>query len=239
MEISGTRVLVVGGTSGIGLAAAEVLAKQGALVTVTGRSERRLAAAVDAVPSVRAERADAADRAELDSLFARVGTVDHLVVCASGGSGGGPFASLDLADLRQAFAAKTFVHLEVVQAALPWIAERGSITLVTAGSAQAALPGTVGLAAVNGALEAAVRPLAAELAPIRVNAVSPGVVETPWWDSWSEDRRAAYFADMSRRVPVGRIGQPDEIAAALAMLIGNGFITGHVLVVDGGLHLAR
>ncbi len=138
-----------------------------------------MAQTVAALPAVRGEQVDATDRGQLDALFDRLGEIDHLVVCVSGGAGAGPFAALDLMVLRRAFAAKTFAQLEAVQAALSHLTRAGSVTLVTAASAQAAFPGTAGLAAVNGALEAAVRPLAAELAPLRVNAVSPGVVDTP------------------------------------------------------------
>ena len=121
--------------------------------------------------------------------------------------------------------------------ALPALAADGSITLVTAGSAQAALPGTAGLAAVNVALEAAVAPLAAELAPRRVNAVSPGVIETGWWDELQEDARQEAFAAFAKRALVRRNGQPEDVAQAIVALVGNGFITGVVLPCDGGLRL--
>jgi NAD(P)-dependent dehydrogenase (short-subunit alcohol dehydrogenase family) len=110
---------------------------------------------------------------------------------------------------------------------------------VTAASARAALPGTVGLAAVNGALEAAVQPLAAELAPVRVNAVTPGVVDSPLWGALSAADRDDLFARTADALPVQRTGRPDDIAVAIALLIANGFVTGHVLVADGGAHLAR
>lgn len=239
MDLQGVRVAVLGGTSGIGRATAALLADQGADVVVAGRSEDKVAQTVAALPAVRGEQVDATDRGQLDALFDRLGEIDHLVVCVSGGFGAGPFAALDLTVLRRAFAAKTFAQLEAVQAALSHLTRAGSVTLVTAASAQAASPGTAGLAAVNGALEAAVPPLAAELAPLRVNAVSPGVIDTPWWNSWPDADRAAFFAQASQRLPTGRTGHPDDIAAAVALLIGNGFITGHVLVVDGGAHLAR
>ena len=113
----------------------------------------------------------------------------------------------------------------------------GSITLVTAGSAQSALPGTAGLAAVNGALEAAVAPLAAELAPRRVNAVSPGVIETAWWDELPDDARQEAFTIFAQRALVRRNGRPQDVAHAIVALIENSFITGVVLPCDGGLRL--
>jgi NAD(P)-dependent dehydrogenase (short-subunit alcohol dehydrogenase family) len=92
---------------------------------------------------------------------------------------------------------------------------------------------------VNGALEAALRPLAAELAPIRVNAVSPGVIDTPGWGTVPAEQRDRLFEDLAGRLPASRVGRPEEIADAVMMLIGNGYITGHTIVADGGLHLAR
>jgi NAD(P)-dependent dehydrogenase (short-subunit alcohol dehydrogenase family) len=112
-------------------------------------------------------------------LFAAIGPFDHLVLSLSGGGGGGPFAQLELAHLRRAFDAKFWAYLSTLQAALPTLRADGSATLVTAGSARSAIPATAGLAAINGALEAIIRPLAVELAPRRINAVSPGIIDTP------------------------------------------------------------
>ncbi|WP_433367243.1 SDR family oxidoreductase [Actinoplanes sp. CA-142083] len=107
-----------------------------------------------------------------------MGAIDWLVVSLSGGEGAGPIAGLDVAALRRAFDAKFWAHLTTLRAALPRLAPTGSITLIGAISARAAMPGTAGLAAVNGAVEALVKPLATELAPIRVNGVSPGLAAT-------------------------------------------------------------
>lgn len=111
------------------------------------------------------------------------------------------------------------------------------MTLVSAGSAQAALPGTSLLAAVNGAVEAAVPPLARELAPRRVNAVSPGVIETSWWDAIPSQDREAIFAQFEGQTPVGRNGRAEDVAHAICALIENDYISGVVLPCDGGLRL--
>jgi NAD(P)-dependent dehydrogenase (short-subunit alcohol dehydrogenase family) len=115
--------------------------------------------------------------------------------------------------------------------------ERGSLTLVGAGSARSALPQTSFLAAVNNAVEAAVPPLARELAPRRVSAVSPGVIDTRWWDFLDEDQREATFQQLSEQAPVGRVAHAEEIAHAICELIENDYITGVVLPCDGGLRL--
>ena len=113
----------------------------------------------------------------------------------------GPIAALDEAALRQAFDGKFFAHVKAIQAALPRLRPDGSVTIVTAASARAAFAGTAGIAAANGALETMVAPLAVELAPLRVNAVSPGVIDTHWWNGMPEDQRRAYFEAVAAVTP--------------------------------------
>ncbi|GAA2336370.1 SDR family oxidoreductase [Dactylosporangium salmoneum] len=227
------QVLVAGGTSGIGLATAAAFAARGAAVTVTGRDRAKIDKA--GFPGVVA---DAATEEGVRATFAGGATYDHLVIALSGGLGAGPLAGLDLGQLRAAFEAKFWPHVRLLQAALPYLAPDASVTLVTASSARAALPGTSGLAALNGALEAMVGPLAAELAPRRVNAVSPGVIDTPWWDGFAEQDRRALFSAYGDALPAGRVGRPEEVADAIVALATNGYITGTVLTVGGGVHLA-
>jgi NAD(P)-dependent dehydrogenase (short-subunit alcohol dehydrogenase family) len=232
------HVAVIGGSAGIGLATARLLAGLGARVTIGGRDRGRLDAAVKELRDpVRAVVVDAEDAQSLTRFFAETGPISDLVVTVTRRGGAGPASALAEADLLGAFAGKTVAHLQAVALALPTLAADGSITLVTAGSAQSALPGTAGLAAVNGALEAAVRPLAAELAPRRVNAVSPGVIETGWWDDVPGDARQEAFTAFAQRALVRRNGRPEDVAQAIVALVGNGFITGVVLPCDGGLRL--
>ena len=124
---------------------------------------------------------DALDRDAVDAFFADGLAVDHLVLSFSTGRAGGPFRDLGTGDLAAAVRGKLVAYLSVLQASLGCLRPGVSVTFIGAGSAEAALPGTAGLAAVNGGLHAAMRPLAVELAPLRVNAVAPGVIETPWW----------------------------------------------------------
>ena len=113
----------------------------------------------------------------------------------------------------------------------------GSMTFVSAISARAANPGTSGLAAINSAIEGLVKPLAVELRPRRVNAVSPGVIDTPWWSWMPDDQKQSTFARFAAATPVGRVGRPEDVAQAIVFLIGNSFMTGCVLECDGGLRL--
>ncbi|MET8801106.1 SDR family oxidoreductase [Streptomyces sp. NPDC004546] len=237
--LAGQRVVVMGGSSGIGEAAAAFFATDGAEVVVTGRSQDRLDAAAARIGGkVSTYRLDGADRAAVDAFFAGSGPVDHLVLALSGSKGGGPFAELDLAELAEGFDGKFWPHVQVLQAALPALRRDGSVTLVTAASARAALPGTAGLAAINGALEAMVPPLAVELAPLRINAVSPGVIDTPWWDAVPAEQRQSLFDGFAAITPVGRVGRPEDIARAIHMLTANDFVTGVVLEATGGATLA-
>ncbi|MFF8592183.1 SDR family oxidoreductase [Streptomyces sp. NPDC015220] len=237
--LAGQRVVVMGGSSGIGEATAAFLAADGAEVVITGRSQDRLDAAASRLDGkVTTQRLDASDRPALDAFFAGSGPIDHLVLALSGAKGGGPFAQLDLTALAEGFDGKFWPHTNALQAALPALRRDGSVTLVTAASARAALPGTSGLAAINGALEAMVPPLAVELAPLRVNAVSPGVVDTPWWDAVPAEQRQSVFEGIAAATPVGRVGRPEDIARAIHLLTANGFVTGVVLEATGGATLA-
>lgn len=232
------RTLILGGTSGIGLASALELQNRGHDVTVTGRNQERAERIRKEHPGLQVETADAASEADLSTLFAKLGTIDHLVLCVSGSKGAGPLETLSLKDLREGFECKFFPQVLATQLALPYLAKDASITYVTAISARAANPGTAGLAAINGALESMIKPLARELKPRRVNAVSPGVVETPWWDQLPEELRKQLLEQSAAATLVGRNGTPTELGQTIAFVVTNGFVSGTVLEVDGGLRLS-
>jgi NAD(P)-dependent dehydrogenase (short-subunit alcohol dehydrogenase family) len=216
--------VIIGASAGIGEASAQALAARSADVIITGRSKERLDQAAQRIGHpVQAAEVDATDREALEAFFATAGTVDHLVLAE--------------AALRQAFDGKFFAHVKAIQAALPHLRPDGSVTIITAASARAAFAGTAALAAVNGALETIVAPLAVELAPLRVNAVSPGIIDTHWWNGLPGDQRQAYFDAVAVITPVRRIGQPADVAEAVVYLVGAGFVTGTVLECTGGSNL--
>ena len=221
-------IILAGASSGIGLAAAQRLAAEGASVCITGRNPAKLTAS--GLPHAVV---DSRDRAALDAFFAGRGAFDHLVVSLSSNKGLGPFSALDLSDLREGFEAKFWAALHTVQAALPYV--RKSITLITAISATGRLPGTSGIGAINGALEIMVPIWARELAPVRINAVSPGVIDTPWWDFIPAADKAAAFEQYAAQIPLRRVGRASDVAEAIDFLIRAEYVTGRIVVVDGGL----
>lgn len=238
LAIAGQTCVVVGGSSGVGLATAQYLAAQGAAVVIVGREQAKLDQAAATVGhGARAFSVAADDQPALEQFFAGLGPVHHLVLTLSGGKGMGLFRELDLNELRAGFEGKFWVQLGVLKAALPYLEPTASVTFVTAISARATSPGTSGLAAINGALETMVPILAKELRPVRVNAVSPGVIDTPWWNFLPADAKQQTFGQYAAGTPVGRVGQPEDVAHTIQFLIENSFITGSIIEIDGGLRL--
>lgn len=237
--MSSQHTVIVGGSSGIGLATARHLLASGARVTITGRNEARLVEARRQLgPQAQIAPMDAAAADVLPAQFAQVGKFDHLVLALGSGRGVGPFASVSLADVKLGFEEKVYAHFATAQAALPFLHPNGSLTFVSAVSAQAAVPSTAGIGAANAAVAALVPILAVELKPLRVNGVSPGVIDTPWWDAFPEEQKQAMFKDFAARTPVGRVGRAEDVAQAIAFLVGDDFITGHMLICDGGLRFS-
>ena len=229
--------LIVGGTSGVGLATARLLADRGADVHIAGRSQDRLDAIAASYPTLTGHQADGTDPAAIAVVLKQIRTIDWLIVTLSGSEGPGPLADLDLTMLRRAFDAKFWGHITSVQAALPHLAADGSITLLGAVTARAGMPATAGIAAINGAVEALIKPLAVELAPIRVNAVSPGFIDTPWWNGLPDADRDAYFQAAAQALPARHIATAEEIAEVVALAATNTTTTGTIIEADGGARL--
>jgi NAD(P)-dependent dehydrogenase (short-subunit alcohol dehydrogenase family) len=234
-SLTNKKVIVAGGSSGIGLATARLLAQQQAVITVTGRDTEKLKA-IHVSDGFNTATVDSTNRAALDTFFKQAGNTDHLIVSISGHKGMGHFATLPLQELQEGFDNKFWPQLHTVQAALPYMNKGGSITLITAMSALGRLPGASGLAALNGGLELMVPILAKELKPLRINAVSPGVVDTPWWNFLPEENKQQTFQQFAQQIPVGRIARPEEIADTILFVLHNEYMTGAVIPCDGGLH---
>jgi NAD(P)-dependent dehydrogenase (short-subunit alcohol dehydrogenase family) len=235
MTLEKKKIVVAGGTSGIGLALVQLLEDEKAMVTAVGRDQTKLTTLKKEFPSVRSVGLDARDRPALDDFFRGEQSIDHLVLALGSSKGGGSFTTLSLDELRIGFDGKFWPQLQALQAALPYIRPDGSIVFITGCAATAELPGTAGLAAINGALEAMIAVLAKELKPLRVNAVSPGLIDTPWWDFLPADAKKQVFTDFSAGVHVGRIGQPEEVANTIRFVMTTEYINGVVIGCHGGL----
>lgn len=231
------KIVIAGGTSGIGLATAKLLSNQN-MVTILGRDKAKLNNALNEIgKNVDGKALDATNRDEIDKVFLEIGPFDHLIITLSSGKGAGMFKELDLSDLRKGFDGKFFPQLQTAQAALSYINKKGSITFVTSISSKSKALGTSGLGAINGAIEIMIPILAIELNPLRINAVAPGVVDTTWWDFLPVEKKQEVFKQYSNTIPLGRVGQPEDIAKMILALIDNEYITGQIIAVDGGLSL--
>ncbi len=240
-DIAKSKIVVVGGSSGMGLALTRRCLDSGANVTIVGRSEEKLKRASNALRNPAGLSAIAADIAREDQvadLFERIGRLDHIVSTAADIEGAYELLpAVDLKAAQRVVESKFYGPLLLAKHGAPQLSTNGSITFTSGIAAyRPAARGSV-VAAVNAALEGLVRALAVELAPIRVNAVSPGWVDTPIWSFVAGDRKDETLDAMARRLPVGRVGQPEDIADAIGFLMGNGFTTGTVLHVEGGHRL--
>lgn len=229
--MSGT-VVVLGASSGIGRAVASACLARGDRV----HGIARRAGALD-LPGLAAHPLDARDDAALAAALEGIGPFDHLVLTMNAGSATGPFAALPLARIRAAFDNKVFPYIAAILAAAPRIRPGGSLVLVTGAAGRSAQAGMGVLAATNGALNHLTEVLALELAPVRVNAVSPGVTATDYWAGVPAADRAAFFDTMAARTPVGRVARAAEIAAAVLFAMDHPFVTGTILDCDGGARL--
>ena len=236
MTLQDKRVVIFGGTSGIGLATARLASAHGARVTVIGRSSERLAQVARDLPDVRTAQGDITVEDDVARVLAGEDDIDHLV-CTTGVRAPGRVTTIDMAAARLAFDAKFWGPMMVVRLAASKLRE--SVTLTAGAAAWTPSVGSVVTSSVNGAVDALCRALAVDLAPVRVNAVSPGLVDTPSWAGMTAADRQAMYAKTAGAVPVGRIGQADEIAEGIVFLMTSGFVTGSTLHMEGGQRLVR
>jgi len=235
VSLEGQHAVVFGGGSGVGLASAKLLAQQGAAVTISGRDRAKLDKAIEGT-RIKARVADGRDIKSIAALFAELEPFDHLVIPAGETKRGGSFLD-DITDasFRETFDGKFWVQINVAHAGARKIRAGGSITLFSGGAAHRAMKGMTNIAAVNAALEAVVAPLSLELAPTRINAISPGTLRTTYWTGTPEAQLDQIMDRMAKALPVGRVGSAEDIAAAVLFLVTSTFVTGTVLCVDGGL----
>ena len=226
------RILIVGGSSGIGFETAAAAQSAGASVTIASRSEPRLkASAAKLDGKVETAVLDTNDNAAIERFFAQDEPWDHIVISASQ-TKSEPVRGLDLGDAKAAMESKFWGPYRVARVAR--FKGNGSLTLISGFLSERPSASAVLQGAINAALEALGRGLALELAPVRVNAVSPGLIETSLWNTLPDERRKAMFESATTGLPVRRVGQPTDIANAALFLMTTPFATGSTVRVDGG-----
>ncbi len=231
--MDGMNVVVIGGTSGIGLATAVSSAQRGATVFAAGRSLEKIEACQASYTDIQFRQVDTHDPEGLSDLFSEAGPIHHLVGAATGATRtNGPFMSQSDEQFRAAFD-KFWGYTHVVRQGVPHLVEDASITLVSGTPARKCNPGMISVSCTGCAVEGFIRALTPELAPIRINGVAPGIIDTPMFHHFGE-KKAANLGAIGANPPLGRVGQPEEVAEAILLCMSNTYMTGVVIDVDGG-----
>ena len=230
--LNGKKVVVIGGSSGMGLAIAKAAAEAHAQVVISGRSAKKLEDALaDIEQDILAYPMDLTREESIADFFKREGVIDHLVISGSSVTSGA-FHELPIADAMRSMDSKFWGPYRAIKAAQ--MQPTGSITLFSGVLSRRPSPGMVAVAAINAAVEGLGRALAVELAPIRVNVISPGLVKTSAYSGTSDDQREAMYQNTAAQLPAGRVGEPEDIAAMALQIMANPYLTGAVIDIDGG-----
>jgi NAD(P)-dependent dehydrogenase (short-subunit alcohol dehydrogenase family) len=234
-ELSEKRIVVLGGSSGIGLAVAQQVVARGARAIIASSNADRVKQAVATLDgNAEGHALDLSNERDIQNFFQKIGDFDHLVFTAGDTLQLNELAATDLTKARHAFELRYWAALAAVKYASPHIRKDGSIVLTTGVAGRRPHKGWTVAASVCGTIEALTRALAVELAPIRVNAVSPGVVRTNLWQNMSVKDRDQLYDRVGKSLPVGRVGEAHDVAQAYVFLMQEGFSTGQTIVVDGG-----
>jgi NAD(P)-dependent dehydrogenase (short-subunit alcohol dehydrogenase family) len=232
------RIIILGGSSGIGLAVAQQASAQGAQVVIASSSTERVQEAALAVGCIAEGRTvDLFDERAIQDFFAKLDEFDHLIFTAGDTLQLGEIAAINLEQARRAFDLRYWAALAAVKYGSPHMRPGGSIVLTTGVAGRRPHKGWALGASVTSAVEGLTRALAVELAPLRVNAVSPGVVRTNLWRNMTEKERDAMYQNIGESLLVGRVGETEDIAHAYLYLMQERYSTGQVIVVDGGATL--
>lgn len=235
MTFGGSRIVILGGSSGIGLAVAQAAAQAGAEIVIASSNQARLDAALATLPKSAAGHAlDLRDEAAMQALFAEIGPFDHLVYTAGEALQLGALAATDLAQARGFFDLRYWGAYAAAKHGSRSIRPGGSIVFTSGTAGQRPQAGWSLGASLCSAMEGLTRALALELAPIRVNIVSPGFVRSPLWDPMPEAQREALYRQVGEKLPLGHVGTAEEVATSYLYLMAQRYGTGQVVTVDGG-----
>jgi NAD(P)-dependent dehydrogenase (short-subunit alcohol dehydrogenase family) len=232
--LSSERVVIIGGTSGIGLATAHAASDAGADVTIASSRQASVDAALNELPGATGRTLDVLDPAAVRAFFDEVGDFDHLAYTAGEPLSLRTVDELDLDKARAFFQIRFFGALNAVGSAAHHIRTGGSITLTSGGARTRPGAGWSVASSVCGATTSLAMALAVELAPTRVNVVEPGVIRSPLWAGMSPDQQQAMYDHESEVVPVGRVGEVDDVARAFVYAMTQGFMSGSTIPVNGG-----
>lgn len=235
ITLENQRVVIIGGSSGIGLETAKQAVALGASVVLASRSANKLEQARQLLGTDVTETyaLDNRDEAQLERFFEEVGAFDHLFTPGASYVRGSITSTLEVA--RSCFNAKFWPQYHAAKSALPHINRGGSIVLMSGAFSQRPLADGASYAACNGAIESLGKALAVELAPIRVNVISPGTIRTPFnWEGTEQIIREQAYEQSARLNLLGRVGDVEEAAHTVIYLMTNGYTTGSTLYPDGG-----
>lgn len=240
-SLDGKKVLIFGGSRGIGLGVAKAALDKGVEVFIAGRSPEKLEAAKNALnnhPKLRTFAADMTKEADVARAFAETGALDHFVTTAGTPPPTVPIGDIDIDATRRFIDEKMISTMTLAKHASKALKRGGSMTFTSGiNKDKPPVPGGSVVAAVAWSFDAFARALALELGPTRVNVVSPGWVDTPMFDEIVGDAKHGYFAELAARLPAGRIATPADIAAAYIYLMESDFTTGETIHIDGGQRL--
>ncbi|MDJ0571761.1 MAG: SDR family oxidoreductase [Pleurocapsa sp. MO_192.B19] len=235
MSLKNKRVVIIGGSSGIGLATAKMAAAEGAKVIIAGRTESKLKAAMAEIGNdVDTYTVDLTEEASIKALFEQVGSFDHLVITGPAPQFG-HFLELNIEQVHQEFEGKFWGQYRAAWYGAKSISQSGSIVFMSGAYRARPVPGASSLAAVQAGIEGLARGLAIDLSPVRVNVISPGLTDTPIIQSaFADDARLKLYEEQANMLPAKRIGTPEDIAQSILYLLSNRYVTGSTLFPDGG-----
>ncbi|SDM52448.1 NAD(P)-dependent dehydrogenase, short-chain alcohol dehydrogenase family [Catalinimonas alkaloidigena] len=234
--LQGKRVIVVGGSSGLGLATAKLAAAEGAALVLISSNQERIDKALQELPSGSHEghAVDMSQESSIKAFFEHVGAFDHLIYTAGENLSLINLEDIDVSEAKDFFTIRYWGALAAAKYGVPHMNKGGSIGLISGTASQRPGSGWALASSICGAMEGLCRALAVELSPIRVNIVSPGVIKTNLWSSMSEEDRENLYKTTSEANLAKRVGEAEDVAKTFLFLMQQPYATGQNFTIDGG-----